>query len=190
MKKISLSEFVENPDNPSAAGEKEFSRLVEKIKANPSGLAAMRIAYVTDDMRFKGKKMVISGNKRLRALKVIYGEKGKIPPEWTQDCSQMSEDQRRVFILAANVVEGNFDNQLLKEMYTDDELDMMLGAEAIDKIEKVAEGALSTPDAGGSDLVCFEISLSSDDYRCARLFLQAINEDINKALMEVVNERT
>ena len=79
QKTVSLADFRENPDNPSKASEEEIERLAGKLKRVPLGLTAIRIAYVTD----KGGKMVISGNKRLRVLKRIYGESGEIPAEWT-----------------------------------------------------------------------------------------------------------
>lgn len=75
-----LSELVENPDNPSAATDEEIKRLKGKLERVPKGLTAMRIAYVTD--KIEGKKMVISGNKRLRVLKEQFGEDAELPDEY------------------------------------------------------------------------------------------------------------
>lgn len=71
--------MYENPKNPSKATEEQLQRLADKLKRVPLGLTAMRIAYVVDE---NGKKMVISGNKRLRVLKKAYGEDAELPDNY------------------------------------------------------------------------------------------------------------
>ena len=201
-KTIPLSEFVENPDNPSAASEEVFARLVEKIRRYPDGLAANRIAYITDDSRFPGKKLVLSGNKRLRALNqiasegglILYGESkispdGRIPADWTEDITSMTTEQRRIYLVAANVVEGEWDVAMLKELYTPEELAPLVGDDVLDSL--LAE--VQTADLGrdavdhDSEIVELAITLPADDYRHAYLALVSRNEDIGRALMEVVD---
>ena len=115
-----LSDFVENPDNPQTITDSAFDRLIEKVKRVPSGLTAKRIAYVTDHAA--GKFVVLSGNKRLRALKRIYGDDAEVPAEWFQDITAMTADQRRQFVVTANVVEGKWIAEILLEMFPKDEL--------------------------------------------------------------------
>ena len=74
------------------------------MRENPIGLTADRIAYVTDHPA--GKRVVLQGNKRLRALKLIYGETAEVPDDWFQDITLMSEDQRNEFVVDANVNDG------------------------------------------------------------------------------------
>lgn len=112
---MQLKQFIENPDNPSAAGEAEIKRLAGKIKRVPDGLKALRIAYVTDAM--PGQNMVISGNKRLRVLKEMYGDDWEIPDQYVQDVTSMSEEQRKEFIITANVVDGHWDLEKLENDY-------------------------------------------------------------------------
>lgn len=76
---MKLNELYENPKNPSKATEEQLQRLADKLKRVPLGLTAMRIAYVVDE---NGKKMVISGNKRLRVLKKAYGEDAELPDNY------------------------------------------------------------------------------------------------------------
>ena len=118
--KMRLSDFVENPDNPQTITDNAFDRLIEKVKRVPSGLTAKRIAYVTDHAA--GKFVVLSGNKRLRALKQIYGADAEVPAEWFQDITAMTADQRRQFVVTANVVEGKWIAEILLEMFPKDEL--------------------------------------------------------------------
>lgn len=188
---LRLADFVENPDNPSTASDEVFARLVEKLRRNPGGLAANRIAYITDDPRFSGQRVVLSGNKRLRALKLIYGEDGAIPAEWTEDITPMTTEQRRVFLVAANVVEGEWDAALMRELYTAEELGALLGDDALDNLLSEVQTAQPGSDAGSHDSETVElaITLPAEDYRRAYLALISRNEDIGRALMEVVDGR-
>lgn len=117
---MKLSELRENPNNPSKATDEQYNRLEGKLKRVPAGLKAHRIAYVTDDK--DGGKMVISGNKRLRMLKKMYGEDAELPDEYFQDVTEMSEAERHEFIVTANVSDGEWDVDRLLEQYDGEEL--------------------------------------------------------------------
>jgi hypothetical protein len=144
VKKIKLSEFVENPDNPQTVTDEAFARLVEKIRKNPDGLRANRIAFVTDHPA--GKRVVLSGNKRLRALKKIRGETAAVPAEWFQDITAMSEDERREFLVNSNICEGDWDVDKLLQQFDRDELNDLMGEQDVaDLLRNIEQGA----DAGG-----------------------------------------
>jgi len=186
--RIHLSKFVENPDNPSVATDEAFARLVEKLRRVPNALAANRIAYITDDPRFPGKLLVISGNKRLRALRQILGEDGSIPLEWTEDITPMTTEQRRIFLVAANVNEGEWDRDLLKELYSAEELAPLLGEAALDQALATVESSVSADSpAADAEMVELAITLPEADYRRAYIALVSINEDISKAFMELID---
>lgn len=187
---IPLASFVENPDNPSAATDEAFARLVEKLRRVPDALAANRIAYITDDPRFPQKRLVISGNKRLRALRLIHGDDAAIPAEWTQDITPMTTEQRRVFLVAANVVEGEWDAALMRELYAPEELAPLMGADALDALMAAAESSVAADaSAAEAETVELAITLPADDYRRVYIALVSRNEDISKAFMEFVDER-
>ena len=144
---MKLGELIENPENPSKATEEQLERLAGKLKRVPQGLTAMRIAYVTD--KEPGKKMVISGNKRLRVLKKAYGEDGEVPDEWFQDVTSMSEAERHEFIVTANVSDGDWDLDKLLEQYDTSEF-KDLGIEEL--LTRVPDGDLGDlPDNFYSD---------------------------------------
>lgn len=121
---MKINELCENPDNPSKCTDEQLERLAGKLKRVPLGLTAMRIAYVTD--KIPNKKMVISGNKRLRVLKKAYGEDAELPDEWFQDVTQMSEAERHEFIVTANVSDGDWDIDKLLEQYDTTELSELM----------------------------------------------------------------
>ncbi|MGN0851841.1 MAG: hypothetical protein ACI4Q3_00525 [Kiritimatiellia bacterium] len=129
---VCLADFRENPDNPSKATEEQLDRLAEKLKRIPLGLTAIRIAYVTDAPG--GGKMVISGNKRLRVLKMAYGSTAKVPAAWFVDVTAMTPEQRHEFIVDANTTDGEWDLDKLLEQYDRQELADLMGAEAVDDL--------------------------------------------------------
>lgn len=129
---MKLNELIENPDNPSKCTESQLDRLAGKLKRVPLGLTAMRIAYVTDAV--DGKKMVISGNKRLRVLKRAYGEDAELPDEWFQDVTKMSESERHEFIVTANVSDGEWDKTKLLEQYESSELRELMDDADVDQL--------------------------------------------------------
>ena len=142
---VRLGDFVENPDNPRKISGEAFARLVEKLKRVPEGLCAMRIAYVTDHPA--GRRVVLSGNTRLRALKRIRGENGEAPAAWLQDITPMTEEQRREFIVAANKSDGEWDLDRLLEQYDADELGELGLSDLIDKtLEPNGSGVAATND--------------------------------------------
>ena len=132
IKEVKLSEFVENPDNPQTVTDEAFKRLIEKIRKNPDGLRANRIAFVTDHPA--GKRVVLSGNKRLRALIVIRGTNGTAPAEWFQDITAMSEDERREFLVNSNICEGDWDVDKLLQQFDKDELRVLFGDSEFDRV--------------------------------------------------------
>ena len=131
-KKVCLSDFVENPENPQTVTVEAFDRLVEKIKRVPEGLRAQRIAYVTDHPA--GKCVVLAGNKRLRALKRIYSVCGRVPADWFQDITHLTAAQRAEFLVTSNVNEGEWDVERLLEQYGRDDLCDYLGGATVDDL--------------------------------------------------------
>lgn len=139
-KKVALSRFVENPDNPQTVTDEAFERLIGKLRRVPAGLMAQRIAYVTDHSA--GEFVVLSGNKRLRALKAIYGADGHVPAEWFKDITKMTEDERREFLVNANINEGEWDVEKLLEQYDRDELGVLMdGGDLKELLADIEQGA-------------------------------------------------
>lgn len=77
---MKLSLFIENPDNPQTVTDEAFADLVKSVQESPETLEASRIAYCTDyvspitGVSYVGQRVVMAGNKRLRALKRIHGD--------------------------------------------------------------------------------------------------------------------
>lgn len=192
-KSMRLSDFIENPDNPHMISDRAFDRLIEKIKKTPVGLTAKRIAYVRDDVR--GKFVVLSGNKRLRVLKKLYGDDYDAPVEWFQDVSSMSEDQRREFIVTANVVEGDWVATLLFAMMPKDELlrimddtDVAALLAELPAEQKIAENK-EVDQETLKDVIEFKVKLTPAERADALRVLDAIDpDDMAAAFVKLLKE--
>ena len=189
-----LGDFVENPDNPSEISDEDFESVVRLMSRNAVGLAADRIAYVTDHAA--GKYVVLSGNKRLRALKRLHGDDFNAPDDWFQDITSMSEEQRNEFVVDANVNDGKFATDKLLAMYDRAELAEWVGesklGELISIVESKPEPAVADKgdEPGAVALFELKIALSSADYKRATAYLRKRSDDISVAFMEVINGRT
>ena len=191
---MKLSELVENPDNPQEITDAAFEKVVRFVRENPIGLTADRIAYVTDHPA--GKRVVLQGNKRLRALKLIYGETAEVPDDWFQDITLMSEDQRNEFVVDANVNDGKIDADKLLARYDREKLEEWISADKIGELIAVVESSPSAPASASGKaaetvkLVEFKIALSSADFKRATEYLRKRSDDMSVAFMEVINARS
>jgi len=101
---MKLSSLRVNPENPfPVKSSRAMKQLIESIKEDPEFLAEDKVVY--DSTR---ENMVLGGNKRLVALRVIYGEDGECPDEWFADYAKYPEDKKRRFIFKDNASYGRY----------------------------------------------------------------------------------
>ena len=188
---MKLKDFVENPGNPQTVTDDAFEKILRFVRNNPDGLKADRIAYVTDHAA--GKYVVLSGNKRLRALKFIYGDDYDAPDDYFQDVTSMTLDQRDDFIVNANVNDGRFDVDKLLAQYDRQELSGWVGEDKLAQLIDVVESSQGEPaesESGAASeavkLVELCIVMSLDDYKFATKRLRAVSDDMAAAFMEVI----
>ena len=188
-----LSDFVEDPDNLSTITDRAFDRLMEKVERIPVGLTAKRIAFVTDHPA--GKRVVLSGNKRLRVLKRIHGDDAEVPADWFQDITAMSQAQRDEYVVTMNVVEGKWIAKMLVAMFPKDELarlmddvDVTAILADLPAVQQVAENKEVNQGEFG-DLMEFKVKLTPDDRDKAIAVLDEINpDDMSAAFMSLISE--
>lgn len=178
-KTVSLSMFREDPKNVSEATEEELERLDGKLKRVPLGLTAMRIAYVTDDPG--GGCVVISGNKRLRCLKAKFGEDGKVPADWFQDVTAMSESERHEFRLNANVSDGHFNLDKLLAQYGREEITDAGLAKLLEDLPPVADSDdygtdFTLPDGEKGELCTITFTLHEKQLALVKQAMKLVGE--------------
>lgn len=58
--------------------------------------------------------IILGGNMRFRALQELYGKTGEIPDTWVKRADELTEDQKKEFIIKDNVSFGDWDFDALK----------------------------------------------------------------------------
>jgi ParB-like chromosome segregation protein Spo0J len=97
---MKLSKIKPNPDNPRVIKDASFKKLCNSIKDFPKMMALRPIVTDADDV-------VLGGNMRLKALQHLgYKE---IPDEWVRKAEDLTDEERKRFIIADNVSGGEWD---------------------------------------------------------------------------------
>lgn len=111
--KVKLSNLKPNPKNPRVIKDDKFKRLVQSLKDFPQ-MMELRPIVVDADM------VVLGGNMRLKAIQEL-GMK-EIPDSWVKKASDLTEDQKRQFIIKDNVGFGEWDWDALANEWDENEL--------------------------------------------------------------------
>lgn len=186
---MKLSKIKNNPNNPRVIKDDKFQKLVKSISEFPK-MMALRPIIVTDDF------VVLGGNMRLRALQELgYKE---IPDDWIKKATELSDDEKRRFVITDNVGFGEHDWDMLANEWDSNELldwgldipsfDDMKGFNDIDELEKPEENSPKGTDDGYST---FELVMLHEN---KLQLLETINkvktnfmfEKMEDALMEII----
>lgn len=97
---MKLTDIKPNPDNPRVLRDDRFQKLKKSIQEFPKMLSLRPM--VIDNQNY-----VLGGNMRLRALQDLgYKE---IPDDWVRRADDLTDDEKRRFIIADNVSFGEWD---------------------------------------------------------------------------------
>jgi N6-adenosine-specific RNA methylase IME4 len=107
---LQLSSIKKNPSNPRIIKDEKFARLKKSVKEFPQMMELRPI--IVDE-----SGMVLGGNMRLEALKAL-GHK-EIPDEWVKRASELTEEQKKEFIVKDNSGFGEWDWDLLANEWSD-----------------------------------------------------------------------
>ena len=97
---MKLSNIKGNPNNPRIIKDDKFKKLVKSISEFPKMLE-LRPIIVDENFIVQG------GNMRLKALQELKYK--DIPDEWVKQVSDLTEDQKKEFIIKDNVGFGEWD---------------------------------------------------------------------------------
>lgn len=105
MNKIKLSTIKLNPDNPRNISRKKLDLLVASI-SEFSAMMYLRPIVVDEN------NIILGGNQRFLALKALkYKE---VPEEWIKKANNLTEKDKKRFIIADNVNFGDWDLETLE----------------------------------------------------------------------------
>ena len=111
---MKLSEIKPNPNNPRVIKDYQFEKLCKSIQEFPK-MMELRPIIVDDN------NTVLGGNMRLRALQKL-GYKD-IPDTWVKKASELTEEEKRRFVIADNVNAGEWDWDTLANEWDANELE-------------------------------------------------------------------
>ena len=112
---MKLNEIRPNPKNPRVLRDDKFQKLKKSIEDFPKMMELRPI--VVDD-----EGVILGGNMRFRALQDIYGKNGEIPDEWVKRAADLTEDEKRQFVIKDNAAFGQWDWDVLANEWDADEL--------------------------------------------------------------------
>jgi len=130
--KINVSDLKLNKDNPRSIEDEKLEKLKKSIKEFPKMMTLRPIVVDSDNV-------VIAGNMRLKAI-VKLGMKD-IPPDWVKKAEDLTEAEKKEFIVKDNLAFGSWDWEVLKEDWDLDQLENW-GLEAMEAME--VEGKTET----------------------------------------------
>ncbi len=110
---MKLSEIKSNPDNPRIIRDAKFEQLKKSIQEFPAMLELR-------PMIIDAAGVVLGGNMRLRALQDLgYKE---IPDTWVKRAEELTEDEKRRFVIVDNVGYGEWDWETIANAWDADEV--------------------------------------------------------------------
>ena len=110
---MKLSEIKSNPDNPRIIRDAKFEQLKKSIQEFPAMLELRPMVIDADNI-------VLGGNMRLRALQDLgYKE---IPDTWVKRAEELTEEEKRRFIIVDNVGYGEWDWEAIANAWDADEV--------------------------------------------------------------------
>lgn len=108
---INISELTVNPNNPRIIKDEKFDKLVQSIKEFPDMLKYRPI--VVDE-----NNVILGGNMRFKACKAA-----KLKQVPVMKASELTEAQKREFIIKDNVSGGEWDWAMLQNEWDTEQLD-------------------------------------------------------------------
>lgn len=97
---MKLSQIKPNPNNPRLIKDERFEKLCKSIQEAPKFMALRPIII-------DGEGMILGGNMRYKAL-LHLGYK-EVPDTWVKRADDLTEEERRRFIISDNVGFGDWD---------------------------------------------------------------------------------
>jgi hypothetical protein len=110
---MKVKDIKPNPNNPRVIRDDKFEKLRNSIEGFPQMMALRPIVVDVDNV-------ILGGNMRFRALQDLgYKE---IPDEWVKKADELTEEQKREFIIKDNSGFGSWDWDALANEWDSEQL--------------------------------------------------------------------
>ena len=112
---IKLSTIKPNPNNPRLVKDDKFLLLMESIKKFGEKMMPLRPMVIDEN------NILLGGNMRYKALKELkYKE---VPKSWVKQVTDLTEDEKREFIIKDNIGFGAWDWDTLANEWDSEQLE-------------------------------------------------------------------
>ena len=111
---MKLSQVHVNPSNPRIIKDDRFAKLVKSIGEFPKMMELRPIIVDSEGM-------ILGGNMRFKALKELKYK--DIPDEWVKRAEELTDAEKRRFIIEDNVGFGDWDFEALQDWDKDQLMD-------------------------------------------------------------------
>ena len=108
---MKVSQLKLNKKNPRKISPQQMEKLKASIEKFPKMMSLRPIVYDPDTME------VLGGNQRLLAIRAL-GMK-EIPDDWAKSADELTEEEKREFILRDNIQAGDWDFEILEAEFND-----------------------------------------------------------------------
>jgi ParB-like chromosome segregation protein Spo0J len=175
---MKLSEINPNPNNPRLVKDDRFKKLVSSIEAFPE-MMELRPMIIDEN------NVILGGNMRYKALQHL--KRKEIPDSWVKRADELTNDQKKEFIIKDNVGFGEHDwdklaNEWDSEQLNDWGLDVWQAPEDVDYSDKNQE--IDTDMF--SDKMTLKLELSEDEYSFVSDELSKVNANKELALLKLL----
>ena len=143
---MKLKDIRPNPDNPRIIRDEKFQKLKRSIEEFPKMMSLRPIVIDADGV-------VLGGNMRLRALQDLgYKE---VPDEWVRRAEELTDDEKRRFVIADNVGFGEWAWDALANEWDAEDLEAwgLDLPEFIEEIKEAEDDGFEMPDEVHTDIV-------------------------------------
>jgi ParB-like chromosome segregation protein Spo0J len=108
---MKVSQLKLNKKNPRKISPDQMEKLKYSIEKFPKMMSLRPIVYDPDTME------VLGGNQRLLAIRDL-GMK-EIPDDWVKSADELTEKEKREFIIRDNIQAGDWDFEILEAEFSD-----------------------------------------------------------------------
>ncbi len=112
---MKVSQLKLNKKNPRKISPEQLEKLKTSIQKFPKMMSLRPIVYDPDTMQ------VLGGNQRLIAIKEL-GMK-EIPDDWAKSADELTEKEKREFIIRDNIQAGDWDFEILSAEFGEFDFD-------------------------------------------------------------------
>jgi len=185
MAKIKLSQLKPNKKNPRKISEAKLAKLQESIEGFKKMMTIRKI--VIDE-----KGIILAGNQRYQALKALgYKE---IPSTWVHKVSNLSEEEKKEFMLKDNDHGGDWDAQMFdNKFWKDEEVNDWMGEEFLQGLPIVPQekkgGKTQKKVAFSASTTTVKLKYSEAKYKKVVAALATISEDQGDALWQLLKDK-